>query len=294
MSSIIYHDECCPFDFRDWTRYDIEKLYAGNDCVMAITYGGQVLQKVVRNEYAAMLFYWNNIKSISISQLFPALAVGLIADGTCVIAKRPLIHCCEVGNNQFEAVYEQLKRLRNIVEIVVSDAIFALDRYGKVHHISLWREDDYVAVEAWSNIKHIVAGNQNSVFGITNSGSVLCAGANTICGPYGDLNKTLQAFHNVVDICAMGSECEKPLLALSDGRIVDMYGETIVNGHVGTGQIFTGNHLFTVAKMKNEKYMVLPYDNAISVSEKLSSTSNVRSIAVGSIGCGYPAFCVWR
>lgn len=292
--SMIHHDKTCPFDFQDWSQYNIEKLYAGNECVMAITAEGEVLQKVQRAEYAARTIYWKNIQSIAISQFWTALAVGLVSDGTCMVSKRALRECCceATRRRRFEDINAWLKELRDTVKIVVSDAIFALDKYGKVHHISLWREDAYRSVDSWENVKHIVTGNQELVFGITDEGTVLCAGANVLRGPHGNWQEKLSVFHDVIDICAMGSEGEVILLALSDGRIVDLQGTVLENEHIGKTPVFTGNLDVSMAKMRNGKFKLLPY--GAGNQEALSSVSSAREVAVGSLGAGYPAFVVWR
>ena len=286
------HDKECPFDFQDWSQYDIKRLFAGNECVMAITEDGKVLQKVQRAEYAARTIYWKNIKSIAISSFWTALAVGLVSDGTCMVSKRALRECCAITERRFEFMNARLKELKDIVEIAVSDAIFALDKHGKVHHISLWREDDYQSVDSWSNIRHIVTGNQNMVFGITNDGTVLCAGTNALRGPRGNLQEKLSVFHDVIDICAMGSEGERILLALSDGSIVDLQGNILANEHAGTVPLFTGNLSVSAVKMKTGKYKIFSY--ADINEETLAAAASARDVAIGSLEAGYPAFVVWR
>ena len=90
----IYKDRFCPFKFNVWYFKNIKEIFCGNSCVMAISDDGEILQKVTGTALAARTEYWNNIKSIAISQHFPALAVGLLKDGTCIVSKRALRNCC--------------------------------------------------------------------------------------------------------------------------------------------------------------------------------------------------------
>ena len=209
----------CPFDLSDWPTRKILRLFAGKDCVMALTNDGQVLQKTTDPALAIRPEYWTRITDIAISQYWPALAVGLVSDGTCMVGKRALRNSCEIREISFEAVNARVKALKNIVEIRVSDAIFALDETGRVHHIPLDREDWYQEVDSWENIRHIAVGNQCAVFGIDGEGRVHCAGANLTEGPHGDMRPRLAALEGVRDICAMGSECEMILLAKDDGSL---------------------------------------------------------------------------
>ena len=213
------HTQDCPFDLSDWPARKISWLFAGNSCVMALTNDGEVLQKTLDPDLAIQPEFWTRITDIAISQYWPALAVGLVSDGTCMVAKRALRNCCEIRGISFEAVNAQVKALTDIVEIRVSDAIFALDKTGRVHHIPLDREDRYQEVDGWENIRHIAVGSQEAVFGIDDAGRVHCAGFNTIMGPCGDLRPRLAALEGVEDISAMGSEGEMILLVKEDGKL---------------------------------------------------------------------------
>ena len=213
------HTKDCPFSFLDWPARKISRLFAGNSCVMALTEDGKVLQKTLDPDLAIRPEFWTRITDIAISQCWPALAVGLVSDGTCMVGKRALRRCCEIREISFETVNAQVKALKDIVEIRVSDAIFALDKAGRVHHIPLDREDRYQEVAGWENIRHIAVGNQEAVFGIDGKGRVHCAGANLTEGPHGDMRPRLAALEGVRDICAMGSECEMILLSREGGRL---------------------------------------------------------------------------
>jgi len=217
----------CPFSFDDWAGERIIKVFAGLECVMALTADGVVLQKVLDDALAARTEFWKNIKDISLSNCFPSLAVGLLNDGTCMVSKRPLRKICEMNGIQFDDINNRIKALRDIVEVAVSDAVFALDKYGRVHHIALSRYDNYNKVETFENVDRIITGNQCAVFCITKDSKVLCDGSNCVSGPHGELKNTLSGVDNVADICVMGSECEQIVLAFKDATVKDLFGDEL-------------------------------------------------------------------
>lgn len=257
---IVHKSKSCPFNLIDWYSEDIVKIFAGDGCIMAITKEGKVLQKVEDEKLAARLEYWTNVRTIAISQYAPALAVALLQDGTCMVSKRALrAWCCERERLSFDEINEQVRALKNIVEIAVLDCIFALDDSGKVHHIPLWRRDGYGEVKGWENVCHIVAGSQGAVFGITCDGKILCAGGTCIRGAHGDLRKHLNAFCDAVDICAIGSECEEIFVARADGRVVDLYGKDLAVEHSGKRPVFDSNCSLAAMRLKDFKVKCVPH-----------------------------------
>ncbi len=290
--SKIYHNETCPFNFDDWQTKNIRNIFAGNSCIMAITDSSEVLQKVADEKLAENTQYWRNIKTISISQCFPALAVGLTDYGTCIISSNALMDCCKITGQSFNYIDSEIRSLKNIVEIAVSDAIFALDSFGYVHHIPIWNKDAYKAVDNWRNISHIAVGNQDAVFGITDCGKVVCAGGNFKTGLFGNTPQ-LSEFENVTDICAMGAESNELILALANGKIVNSYGNDMNIEHCGQFPVFHNNYLFTAIRLKNHKikchsYM---YCDRKDVLEKIE-TSEILDISTG-VDTSYSFFVVW-
>lgn len=258
MSKLI-RTKSCPFSLLSWRFHKITKVYAGSECIMALTENGHVLQKVTRPELAEDTAAWGNIRDISVSQLFPGLAMGITHDGTCVITKPGLQHCREITGIRVSDVLRFVDSLRDIVKVCISDAIFALDRYGKVHYMPLSRQDDYQAVSQWQTITHIAVGSQGSVFGITAQGTVLCAGAGCVRGPRGDLRETLSGYRDVVDICGLGSECNRVVLALTDGTLADTDGLLPLPAHKGKTGVLQGNCFIHGVLCREDTLEFIPY-----------------------------------
>ena len=207
MYKLLYTDNV-GFDMSDWEKMQICKVYAGTDCIMAITDTGEVLQKTTSPSVAARTQYWTRITDIALSKWAPGVAIGLVSDGTCMISKRAVREHDYEG--RFDFINNQVKAWTDIVQVAVSDAFFGVDRAGNVHYVSLSRSgtDDYREVIQWKNVKKIVTGNQNSVFAITRDGNVLAEGASCRRGPHGDISDKLSVINGVVDIYPTGSGCE--------------------------------------------------------------------------------------
>lgn len=133
MGKLLYTDNI-GFLMDDWKRESIKKVYAGTDCIMAITEDGRVLQKTESKEIAARTEYWTRNKQIAISHCCPGIAIGLVSDGTCMISKRPLRLKEKMLCQSLERINEQIKSWNNIVQVAVSDTFFALDSDGRVHY----------------------------------------------------------------------------------------------------------------------------------------------------------------
>ena len=89
MGNLLYTKKI-PFSLKDWKNKKIVSVTAGADCIMAITKDGEVLQKITEEHAAAATKFWKNIKDIAVSKVCPGIAIGLVNDGTCMIAKKPL------------------------------------------------------------------------------------------------------------------------------------------------------------------------------------------------------------
>lgn len=223
MGKLIVSDNI-PFSLADWKREEITRIWAGCECIMALTADGRVLQKITDADLAARTQSWTRIREIAVSTCIPGVCIGLVQDGTCLIAKRPV----RKFSHRFEQVNNAVKSWHDIRQVAASDALFALDSQGKVHYVNLSAGyDDYRAVSQWEKVVRLVAGSQNAVFGITGDGRVLCAGSNCLHGPHGNLQETLQGMTGVKDLYATGSECEKITLIFSDGRIAAIGGDAM-------------------------------------------------------------------
>lgn len=274
------YSAACPFDLSDWSCEKLSRVYAGAGCAMALTEDGRVLQKVSDEGVAARLDYWKNICDISVSQCFSGLSVGLVKDGTCMVSKRALRRCCELTGGSFDAINSRIKALTDIVQVCVSDAIFALDAFGRVHKILLGRRDAYPQVERWEDIARLAVGSQDLVIGITRAGKLLCDGGNSLRGPHGDLRPQLAACNGVVDVGIMGSEGERLLLALEDGSVADHRGNVLQLRHKGCGQVFCGNFLLCAILRENDSLGFVPYCSAPEEWDALTKLP-ADSFAVG-------------
>lgn len=226
MYKLLY-TENIGFNMSDWENMQIREVFAGTDCIMAITDDGQVLQKTICTSVAARTKYWTRIKEIALSKWASGLAIGLVSDGTCMISKCAVRKYDEEMN--FDIINSEIKSWTDIVQVAASDAFFGLDKAGNVHYAPLYKFGvvDYFGVTEWKNVKKIVTGNQNSIFAVTAEGKVLSEGSNCRQGPHGDISHYLSSIEGVVDISPTGSECENVLMLLRDGRIIDLYGETV-------------------------------------------------------------------
>lgn len=275
------------FPVMTWRFMKLRKVFAGNGCVMALTERGEVIQRVADKELAADLKRWQGVEDIAISQCFPALAVGLREDGTCIVSEPALRRCCEIRGVNVGEVLRLIDSWRDIVQVQVSDAIFALDRFGRVHCAALGDAGQYRDVEAWRSVARISAGSQCAVFGVTADGTVLCAGHNSVAGPHGDLRAKLEGVTGVADICATGAECQKLLLAYRDGTVKDLYGSTYGRKHAGR-DVFVSN--FTVAAIRQADGTAVfdPYWFPETESLQALQGRPLRSCAMGHVSFENP------
>ena len=251
MNKLVYTDNI-GFDMRDWAREPIARVYAGVNCIMAVTSDGRTLQKTTDPSFATQTSNWSHIRQIAVSKWMPGLAIGLTGDGTCMVSKNVLRDLFRLHSGMYPSrrVLDEVKRWKNIIQVESSDSLFALDAYGRVHVSALddFTDKDYrPEVERWSNVRRIVAGRQNSLLGITADGRVLCAGTSLRNGPRGDIAERAGALVGVRDAVPIGSECEEVLFAFQDGSVRDLYGEAVgVSAPAGAApaKIFEGaaNH----------------------------------------------------
>ena len=286
MKKLLYTSNM-PFDMSDWDKFPIKSVYAGTGCIMAITDDGAVLQKIKDESKAARTEYWTRVNQISISKWADGLAIGLVEDGTCLIAKRAARFMCEVTGTFFEALNAAVKEWKNIVQVEASDSLFALDGDGNVHYAALgdYCRKDYSEVLSWKEIRRIVTGTQNSIFGITEEGKVLCAGAN--CR---EKYKNLDDFSDIVDVFPTGSECEELYLVHRDGTVSEYRTGKIKGVSCGEASLPTkrldGNFGYSV--------YALTKDGAISgvshgnFEAPFEGSLGITSFAVGDVDYSSP------
>lgn len=289
MGKVIYTDNI-GFDMSDWKNENIRKVYAGANCIMALTADGRVLQKVTDREFAARTEYWKNITDIAISGCCKGLAIGLVSDGTCMVSKRPLDCFCEKSYDKTR-INDVVKSWSNIVEVAASDALFALDKYGKVHYVCIRRGyDDYAKTRNWENVVHIATGSQNSVFGVTADGRVLAAGGNCVGGALGFLKIShLANLKDAVDVCAAGSECESIYIAHKDGTVDDLRNKKVVQGCKNSVGVLKGQFNGALIQKADGRLEVAPYFGCGDYSG--FESYKVSSFAVGNTDYG-PLFAI--
>lgn len=280
-----------PFDLHDWNREPIVSVFAGTNCIMAITSDGRTLQKTTNPQFAPRTQYWTRVRQIAISKCMTGHAIGLISDGTCMIAKKSVRYACEnrvtKGMLPFDYINNEVKCWKNIKQVAVSDTFFGLDQNGRVHMspLSQFERQDYAEVESWTDIVRIVTGLQNSVFGIKKDGSVLCAGANLTKGPHGDVRPRLAELKNVIDICTTGSECEVILIAHGDGTVTNIHGEIIFDhawsgGPEGNLCIFQSHFCYEVIILDERRKLVSWQHN--NLNKLFEHDPRILSFAVGN------------
>ena len=257
----IYSDDFA-FNMRDWEKESLKEVFAGTNCIMAITEDGRVLQKNAKSDYETFTENWNQIVQISISKWSSDLVIGLVSDGTCIININAH-HEYRSDAYSIATIKNQIKNWTNIVQVAVSDAFFALDSSGHVHLAPLTRlsEKDYSSVLEWENVKKIVTATQCGILGITFDGKVLCSGYNfTAKGPNGDITDYLKSLSPVADIFPVGSECEEILFAFKDGSMRSLREEipitTALIDYPTPAKVLDGTGAYTVLVLNARKELI--------------------------------------
>ena len=270
MKKLLYSGDI-GFDMRDWEWEPIESVYAGDGCIMALTADGRTLQKVLDRKYAARTEYWTRIRQIAISKWCPGLAIGLVSDGSCMIAKSALrgISGRDYNNYPFDEIHDEIKGWRNLVQVEVSDSFFGLDAEGRVHVAGLNRyaSDDYRAVESWRNVKRIVTGTQNSILGITADGELLYAGANMIQHDWEKVLQALPPHARIVDVFPTGSECTQVYFALQDGSIWNLWGEqkaVTTARRSEPAKVFDGTYFYNVLTLTDRGELIQSFEGQLT------------------------------
>ena len=296
MKKLLYTKNI-EFKMRDWKREPIVKVYAGTNCIMAVTSDGRTLQKTTDPDFAARTQYWTRIRQIAVSKWATGHAIGLISDGTCMIAKR-FVRCAikddlSDGMLPFDSINDEVKSWKDIKQVAVSDSFFGLDRNGRVHisPLSRFEREEYAEVGTWTDVVRIVTGMQDSVFGITKDGSVLCAGANNTRGTDGGLRRQLAGLKNVTDVCTTGSESQSIFIAYRDGTVTDLSGNIIFkNARTAApgegGGVFQSHFMGDIFILDNRNKLIRCEQGALT--EVFNRSPEISSFAVGDVGYGAP------
>lgn len=288
MYKLLYTDNI-QFEMSDWAEIQIREVFAGTDCIMAITDKGKVLQKTIRPSVAARTEYWTRITEIALSKCMEGMAIGLVSDGTCMISKRAIREYDR--DNRFDIINNQIKSWTDIVQVAASDAFFGLDRAGNVHCAPIFKFeiDDYCGVEQWKNVKRIVTGSQNSIFAVTAEGNVLAEGSNCRRGANGDLSRYFSSIKDVVDIFPTGSECEQIFMLLKNGEIINLHGDvvnTLTMPLIRKNKVLDGTFRnFVLANDSGKKLISLCEGGCEILS---SHSGRIVSFAAGDVNYGQP------
>lgn len=286
MPKLIYTSNI-PFDMSDWDKKCIKEVFAGTGCIMAITEDGETMQKIANESCMARTKYWTRISQIALSKWATGVAIGLVQDGTCMISKKPVREACENFCLNFDKINDTVKSWNNVVQVAASDAFFALHSDGTVSYVGFGQgaQKGYEEVTNWQNIKKIVTGTQCSVFGITESGEVLVAGANG-----NNYKNKLDEYKNVVDLYPTGSECEDVYLLTADGVVSNLNGfhscKLFESGNVHKDKILDGNFEYKVFGLNEERMLVeVSSQEAVPVFDV---NCKVKSFAVGDLDYSEP------
>ena len=138
-------------------------------------------------------------------------------------------------------------------------------------------------MNSWRDIVHIVTGAQNSVFGITKDGKVLCAGSNCR-GRFSYLEQQLEPYHDIIDLYAAGSECEVVYLLSKDGTVAYTRGNTQAENTNGECiQKLDGHFYYTVFGQTSSNRLLSFSSRMNKENDKESEGwNNVRSFSFGA------------
>ncbi len=232
MGRIVY-TENVGFDLSDWESKRLIRVAAGSNCIMALTAEGKVLTKsreIGKDEETEPGFLkkiarfflrdgseqWTGLKEIAVSGS-AGVAVGLMKNGNCVMKR---LESCSAKLNAeiYRKAQIAVDSWRNIVAIAVSDAVFALDSFGRVYHAPLTLGGSYRETAEWRNIVRLVIGGDGVVFGITSDGHVAVCGVNFSK----TLKRALESLRDAVDLGVAGTERKQVVVVHRDGTAEDL------------------------------------------------------------------------
>ncbi|MBQ7093500.1 MAG: hypothetical protein IJN84_03230 [Clostridia bacterium] len=279
---IISTNKYLPLDFSKWDAKRIARLYAGINTLMAVTADGRVFH-TGHNCSFGYTDNWRFVNQLAISNWMPGAVMAVTKEGRCLVSRQALESVPDATN-----VYNKVSQWGSITQAVASDGFFTLDVFGKVHIAPFGKNHSYEEAENWENIAHLAVGNQDSLFGITKNGRVLCAGANLTNGPHGNLREKLNELSGVVDICAIGAECERILIAFENGTVTDLDGNKLDIRHKDKNGVFVSNFAIAAIKNADDGIDFQPYFFPDEDKLKIFNKRDIRSVAVGHIDNSTP------
>ena len=219
---------------RDFNGEDIIKVVAGNNMIVAIINNHRI--RVISSNPNMRLFklFGPKVIDVAISKVYKGLCVGLHEDGTCMLLRGITPENTRTNNFQEEKLLwidDTIRRWRDVIQLAVSDAIFALHIDGTVSCCEFSRpftKPSYGRVQCWEGIRKLVVGSQCSVAGITHEGTILVDGHNLIRNQ--DRIAKSSKRIDITDIILGGSECERILFLDKEGHICDFDGEVVYPG----------------------------------------------------------------
>lgn len=223
---------------RDIEEPDIQKVVAGGNMIVALTAEHRIRHVASNPALRLREQYWTRVVDIAISRAYEGMCVGLIEDGTCMLAKRALRSITagnydtpQIQNREFERINDTVKSWTDVIQLAVSDAIFALHKDGTVSCCEFSRpftEPIYNRVRMWRDVRKLIVGSQCSVIGITNDRTILVDGFNLTRNQDRIANGCKHI--DIVDVILGGSECERILFLDKNGRICNPEGEAVYPG----------------------------------------------------------------
>ena len=300
MKKLLYTDNI-GYSMDDWKTESIKKVFAGENCIMALTEDGRLLCKDISDMNFSKTLGYFDIKQVSISKCGGYIWLALKNDGTCFSNYRtnPLLkpEYSEREKKVSRQIEETISGWHDIVQVAASDAYFALDRFGKVHYIPsssclLYHEEyyqnEYRDVLLWENVKRISVHTQNGIFGITHDGKVLCSGGNTQHGARGKMD--FSHIPDIEDVYPSGSECEEVILCNKYGEVFNYSGEKLISydsiyvREDPTDRTLDGNFYYTVIMKTHNKrlvYIINPSSVRNNFKSVFPSEYRIDSFAVG-------------
>lgn len=223
---------------RDIEGPSIQKVVAGGDMLVAITSEHRIRHVASNPALHLREQYWTRVTDVAISRVCEGMCVGLIEDGTCMLAKRALRRIT-AGNydsqqdrdREFVRVNDTIKSWSDVIQLAVSDAIFALHKDGTVSCCEFSRpfaEPIYKRIHRWKGVQKLAVGSQCSVVGITNAGTILIDGFNLTHKEEKIVNSCSHL--DIADVILCGSECERVLFLDKEGQIWDINGKEAFPG----------------------------------------------------------------
>lgn len=229
----------------DWEQEHLIALFGGGSCLMAMTRDGRILRKTQTKSPFPYLDNWlqHDIFKITVGSLFSDFAIGLTRNGACIpMTEKWMAHwwkSCASDYREYSHRYEKptnmpdsyenavrkIRNLKNIRQVLISDAVFALDWFGFVHYIPFPRSSElYHEVHNWRNVIRLIATPEANIFGITADGRVLAAGHSTgDHGPKGNVRDKIDALTDVAGFVPEGPECTDMYYIKYDGTLHSLF-----------------------------------------------------------------------